>query len=703
MTRLIFTAVIVSLGAFPQTGWAQNSSSIYHLHYGYRAWNKDPQKIDSASILMRDKNTGRLVQIRLQETAPDSSLFSGVFSIHWSEGQRLATEFFVPPQSIIEEAEGFKKLQQLIQGQKLTSKPFILRTNAVGDHIIEIFDTQEQAQQAQALFEEEQRLRQLQTSTTVLRRSGEGLEGLPLEEKLLQSALTTEEQKELTYNRTQVLRQEQLERQERIERLSSFRFLPPETQRAQREEAKRWGAQGLKAYRDGQIAEAALHFEKSRSLDPTLGEYDFQYGAALYRLGQYVRALAILKMVESDKVPRDELLFYLGLSHYHLHDLVKAQEAFQNLLELERSQLTAPSSFYLGLIHLRLKETDKARAQFHRVIEVSQEASLKTRAQEYLAYTQRLEAYQEKKTKRWSLAGALGAIYDSNVLLTSDSLRDQGLATDSEALRSLIQVQAEWRAHQAEKSQWGAQFSVLNLHSRKLNFESSAELERTDPTILKITAPYSLQGKWGGRTTQWQIAPGYEHILMNLDGAGTKAILQSPLLNLSTTVVMGDNWLSSYHLKLRHDDSGVEAASPADNTDAFKVELKYSNVYYTQKDRGQFLMPEVGYVYNAAEGDAQVYYRIDLSLAYIFPWIWGAHWNLQTSYYLATYPNGVSEGAGSFSARSEQNTALGLGFNKPLGKHWSWMVHSSYIKNAASVDDYSYSKFNVLTSFGFSY
>ena len=81
-----------------------------------------------------------------------------------------------------------------------------------------------------------------------------------------------------------------------------------------------------------------------------------------------------------------------------------------------------------------------------------------------------------------------------------------------------------------------------------------------------------------------------------------------------------------------------------------------------------------------------------------------AHWNLQGSYFLASYPDGVFDTSGtSSSSRAEQNTVFGVGFSKPLGKNWSWSVHTSYTKNNASESSYTYSKWNALTSFGFSY
>jgi hypothetical protein len=713
MIRILF--VLTSIAAISTASYAQSETSkeapqdagdrgsLFYIRYGYRAWNKNPLQIDASSVLMRDKNSGKLVQIRLQETEPDSSVFSGTFVIQWDQGTRVSTEFYIPPQNLLEQKEGFRELQRIIKAGELTPKPYIHRVGELGDNVIEIFDTRDQASEAQAIFEEEMRLRELGGNANLLRRSGEGLETVSLDENLLKSALTLDEQKALGRSRAQVLRQEQLERQSRIERLSAFRALPQTKRKVQMDQGKKLAAEGMKAFSADQVTVAASKFEQSRNLDPGSAEYDFQYGAALYRMEKYVQSLAILKMVDPAKVPTNELRFYLGLNYYQIQDLLRSKENFQQILDSNDKALGPSSAFYIGLIDLKLKNTDAAKKQFEYVMEYSSDERLIERSKEYLQYADRIAAFEREKAKKWTWSGALGAMYDSNVLLTSDSSRDQGLASDAEALRSLVQLQASYRPHFTEKTEWRTELGFLNLKSVTPALESDDQLERTDPTIITFRAPYSITGKWGERSTKWQLSPGYEHIMMDLDGTGTTGILNSALMDLSTTVVMRDNWVSSYHLNLRYDDSSVPVTDPSNNSDAFKAEIKYSNIYFTNPAKGRILLPEVGYVYNAAEGDAQVYYRINLSLAYIFPWIFKANWSLQSSYYVATYPDGNTDSNGLTSSRSEQNGLLGVGFSKPLGKNWSWMLHTSFTKNNASDPNYTYTKFNVLTSFGFSY
>jgi hypothetical protein len=46
--------------------------SRYVIVYGSNSWNTSPSAIDSAFIVIRDKESKKLLQVQLEETAPDS-------------------------------------------------------------------------------------------------------------------------------------------------------------------------------------------------------------------------------------------------------------------------------------------------------------------------------------------------------------------------------------------------------------------------------------------------------------------------------------------------------------------------------------------------------------------------------------------------------------------------------------------------------
>ena len=135
-----------------------NSSNSIRLNYGLKDWNTSPTKIDSASMIMREGSSGRVVQIYLEETAPDSSVFSGLYSINWQNLDKMAVEFYVPPQNLLSTNDGMKKVLAMINSRELRRHPFILHRTASGQQTVEIFDTREQAVNAMKAFRAEQQL-----------------------------------------------------------------------------------------------------------------------------------------------------------------------------------------------------------------------------------------------------------------------------------------------------------------------------------------------------------------------------------------------------------------------------------------------------------------------------------------------------------------------------------------------------------------
>lgn len=50
------------------------------LDYKSQAWNKDPLKVETSAILVRDSHTGRLAKIVVTETGANTGMFVGYIS-----------------------------------------------------------------------------------------------------------------------------------------------------------------------------------------------------------------------------------------------------------------------------------------------------------------------------------------------------------------------------------------------------------------------------------------------------------------------------------------------------------------------------------------------------------------------------------------------------------------------------------------------
>ena len=90
-----------------------------NIEYGSSSWNTDSRKIDNAFIVMKDKATGKFVQIQLEETEPDSSQFDGQFHVNLSSDKALDPQVFIPPKELRDSERDYKKVHEMIQNNKL--------------------------------------------------------------------------------------------------------------------------------------------------------------------------------------------------------------------------------------------------------------------------------------------------------------------------------------------------------------------------------------------------------------------------------------------------------------------------------------------------------------------------------------------------------------------------------------------------------
>ena len=70
------------------------------LIYASSPWNKDSAKIDSAFIFLKDSKSDKIAKILLDETEPDSSTFSGTFSLDFPLDEDARPEIYIPPQKL---------------------------------------------------------------------------------------------------------------------------------------------------------------------------------------------------------------------------------------------------------------------------------------------------------------------------------------------------------------------------------------------------------------------------------------------------------------------------------------------------------------------------------------------------------------------------------------------------------------------------
>src|SRR5690606_16782547 len=58
-------------------------------------FNKDPNQVDIARVLVKDSVTGKVVQTQLRETDANSGIFEGQFQIYWANIKDVRPQIFI--------------------------------------------------------------------------------------------------------------------------------------------------------------------------------------------------------------------------------------------------------------------------------------------------------------------------------------------------------------------------------------------------------------------------------------------------------------------------------------------------------------------------------------------------------------------------------------------------------------------------------
>ncbi len=656
-------------------------STALRVNYGFKAWNKSPTQVDSASILMREGSSGRLVQINLVETDPDSSVFSGLYSINWQNIERLKTEFYIPPQDLLETNEGLKKLSAMITGGQLKRNPFILRRTPSGAQTIEVFDTREQAQAALKAYRAEQQIA-LQNKKIPSDQQVETAKlAADLKEKEAAAAAVAER-----------IRLEQLEAKRIADLLAREAELNAQEKARRKQEAQQLAADALALYQSEKYPEATAKFDKAIELDPDNKGYYFQYGVSLYKTEQFNRSLVLLNLADGPQVNQVEKDYFIALNHFRLKEYDNALASFDKVVAAKNAEISPSAQFYKGVIFFEDKKWDEAKNAFQAVLDTSKDARLDERAEAYVEQILRLQQFELEKSRKWQLAATIGEMYDSNVLLSSDSSLSQGNASNVEGYRSLFSGSARYRPIYEETKEFAVQLDVLTLYTLDKSFQSNQSLRDTDPTVATLTLPWSRKGLLFGKGYKLDVAPGYESIWMSVENSENKQIISSVLLNISNLFIMSDTLYSNFNVEIRRDQSNLSAPTSDDDATAIKVKLTNSNLHFLTDDKSKILTSEIALTQNQAQGRNAIYDRYDLAIGYIQPTFWDTTSTLKLGYFSLNYPSKIG-------ARFDNSYTMTAGASKKISDIYSAGLVTSYNINSSNDEANQYKKWTALLTF----
>lgn len=649
------------------------------LNYGYPMWNKDSSQVDSASLLMREGATGRLVQIQLEETEPDSSVFSGLFSVQWDRITQLAPEFYVPPQELLATPQGLKKLGEMIARGDLKRVPFILRRSKDGQQNIEIFDNKEQARNAMKIYRAERDALELQKKKVVSDSALDAADLAALAKAKESAALAAAER----------IRLEQVEARKDAEREAEFKRRNAEEQARRKAEAARIAQEALAHYQAGQFSEALDKFEKAVDLDPAEKAYYFQYGVTLYRMERYNRSLVYINLAEGPQVNPVEKNYYRALNHYRMKEYSDAVNNFKKVESAKHPDLSPSSSFYLGMIRFEEKDYAQARDHFQTVLDTSRDPKLDQRAEEAIEQILRLQQFEAERAKKWYLTATVGLNYDSNVLQISDSQLDTGSASDTIGYRFLQQASLRYRPIYEADKEFAAQLDLLNMYSVDDSFQSDQDLRNADPLVATLTLPYTRKGLLLGKGHKIDFVPGFETIYMSIENNENKAILNSYLFNILNTVIMSENWFANYNLEMRYDQSGLDSSTGTNDSSAFKAKLGWGNYFFLNQDKTRIVTADAGYTSNQAKGDNAVYDRLDLGLGYVGQTFWNMTYNAKISYFQLSYTKNTN-------GRADNSYTGSFALSKKLTERYSSGLLTSYNRNDSNVESNRFDRISVM-------
>ncbi len=662
-----------------------DSSQALRLNYGYPKWNKSPTQIDTGSILMREGQGGRLVQIHLEETAPDSSLFSGLFSVNWTNLEAVQPEFYIPPQELLTTTKGLKQLNEMIARNELKRHPFILRKTRTGQ-VLEIYDTGEQAKIAIQAFRDEQQAIEFQNKKLVSQQDADVA-------NLAADAKQREIEARALAERTRL---EQIEAQKAADRLRHDESLSKAQREANKKKAVDSAAQALGFYQKGQYLEARAKFEEAIDLDPENRAYLYQYGVTLYKLEDFTHAVVVLKAAEGPSVNQNEKQYYLGLSYYRLKQNETAFAAFQKVIDAKDPQLAGSALFYQGLMRMDEKKYNEARGIFQKILDTSSDATLDQRAENNIEQIIRLQQFENEKAKKWTFNGTLGEMYDSNVTLASTSSQDQGTATNVDGYRTLLQGSAKYRPVYETDKEFAAQLDILDMYSVDNRLAFSQTLRNSDPFVATLTLPYTHKGLLLGKGHKFDIIPGYESTWMSVENNTNKEILNSYLLNILNTVVMNDSWFANFNLESRKDNSELSSSTGLNDSSAIKIKFTWGNLLMLNKEKGQIALINSAYTLNQAQGANTTFNRFDLSGTYVTPCPAGISCNATLSYFMLAYPQ-------NSSGRIDNSYTLAAGGSHKVAENLTGGFTANYNINNSNVDANQYKKWTAMLTLSYSH
>jgi hypothetical protein len=673
--KTALTLTLLSL-MFSPSSFAKDFSK-YTITYGSPSWNVSPTKIDSAFLVIRDRNSKKLMQVQLEETAPDSSEFKGHFQFSLTENKAVYPEVYIPPQGLRDQMDEF---YPLIQNQRIVRKPIIIKRTKQ-DNVIDVYDTREQAERAWAAYQESQAAK----ATAKIPSTPATKEQADVLGDASKLAAKTDANKE-----EERIRMEQIERQKILSRINEQQKLGEAARLARSKEAHELAEEGMAAYDAKNYLLAEEKFHQSAEKDPANKEFYYKYGVSLYKNGKFNEALVTLQVAEVPDSLQTEKSYFMGLAYFRLDEFKRALDSFQKVQDSKDAVLGPSAAFYRGVIFFNQEKWKNAETAFEYVVDTSKDPKLDERADEYIEAIANAQKLAELRGKRWLLSGTAGLMYDSNVLLAPDLETFQGASQKEGDVRLVTVGDLTYQAVIKEDSTWKIN-GTANLTNSSKN-----DLAAADPWLYSLYAPYTHSFKTA-KPSQLTINPGYESLFMAVNGDSTKRnILNSFVGEVSYLKANSKLWFSNYAFEYRMDDFSLSSSVGDNDLDANKFTLSTTQTALIGPRKKQALAGTFNVARNQAKGKDKVYNRFGAGVTYGAPAWKDSAWTSSLDYYFLDY-------AGSSTHRKDNNVTFATALAKPITDWFTWGLMGSFSNNVSTESSsYSYTRYTVMTTATFS-
>lgn len=664
-----------------------NSNKRIFLEYDSNAWNKDPNTVDTGALILRDGITKKMARIELFETDMDTGLFRGQYMLNWGDAE-MAPEVYLAPAGTGKTAEQLVKIGVNIDNGTLLRKPFFVRSNNKAFQTLTVFDNKEQAIKAYENYVS------LYNTTTVKKPvDPAALEAQAHENKMLEAKAQKEKEIQQAQSRASI---EEQEKKNREALKAQQALLSEQEQAAKKAQAKALADEAFALYKKSKFKEAEEKFSKATELDPENNSFYFQYGVTLYKNEKYDKAIALLKIGEGSDVNEIERQYYLGLCYMKKKEYDPALAELSAVRAYQDKNLSPSAGFYAGIINYQKENYEAAKSDFEYVLDSSSDPSMDKQAETYIEQIANIMAFKKEQEKKFILTLNAGLMYDSNILLTQNSIAGSGGSpSDLAGYRWSYGGSLEYRPIYEYTREFSIILSVSDLYSTDNKFAAKKTFQDTDPLVIGISAPYKIKTTAFGKAYQGSFTPGFETTAMNVDTVGSReTIINSTYLRNDNTFVMSNDLFSTYSLEYRINKS-LLTSSGSDDQNGTKYTLSTNQTLFKDSKKTTAWIGDLGYSMNNAVGDDYRFTRYDLGISYMSPAFWEAVWTGKLGYYNEMYPKHTT-------GRNDKNTSLMMSLSKPLAPKLTGSLTGIYTINSSTLESSDYRKYLIMTNLSWS-